>query len=67
MEKKTSALTPPYGRFLIRLTKPFPDFDFSFIKPVRRRAVRTKSIGRVEARHPGSHASSARRVTGKRL
>lgn len=39
MEKKTNTLTPPYGRFLIRLTRPFPDFDFSFIKPVRRRAV----------------------------
>ena len=39
MEKKTNTLTPPYGRFLVRLTKPFPDFDFSFIKPVRRTAV----------------------------
>lgn len=32
-------LTPPYGRYLIRLTRPFPDFDFSFIKPVRQQAV----------------------------
>ena len=39
MEEKTKDLTPPYGRFLIRLTRPFPDFDFSFIKPVRQRAV----------------------------
>jgi len=39
MDKKTNALTPPYGRFLIRLTRPFPNFDFSFIKPVRRTAV----------------------------
>lgn len=31
--------TPPYGRFLVRLTRPFPNFDFSFIKPVRQRAV----------------------------
>ena len=31
--------TPLYGRLLIRLTKPFPNFDFSFIKPVRRKAV----------------------------
>ena len=38
MEKKVNELTPPYGR-LVRLIKPFPDFDFSFIKPVRRRAV----------------------------
>ena len=44
MEKKTSALTPPYGRFLIRLTRPFPDFDFSFIKPVRRRAVKLLNL-----------------------
>ena len=39
MEKRTESLTPPYGRYLSRLTKPFPDFDFSFIKPVRRTAV----------------------------
>ena len=39
MEEKTRDLTPPYGRVLIRLTRPFPDFDFSFIKPVRQRAV----------------------------
>ena|GEM_PF-4743453 len=38
MEKK-SALTPQYGRFLIWLKRPFPDFDFSFIKPVRRWTV----------------------------
>jgi len=39
MEAKSSELTPLYGRLLIRLTKPFPNFDFSFIKPVRRKAV----------------------------
>ena len=39
MEEKTKDLTPPYGRFLIRLTRPFPDFDFSFIKPGRQKAV----------------------------
>jgi ubiquinone/menaquinone biosynthesis C-methylase UbiE len=39
MEGKTKDLTPPYGRFLIRLMRPSPDFDFSFIKPVRQRAV----------------------------
>ena len=39
MEEKTRDLTPPYGRVLFRLTRPFPDFDFSFIKPVRQRAV----------------------------
>ncbi|MBE2219378.1 MAG: methyltransferase domain-containing protein [Ignavibacteria bacterium] len=31
-------LTPAYGK-LIRLIKGFPDFDFSFIKPVRKKAV----------------------------
>jgi precorrin-6B methylase 2 len=33
-------LTPPYARYLVRLTRPFPDFDVSFIKPVRAEAVR---------------------------
>lgn len=32
-------LTPPYARYLVRLTRPFPDFDFSFIKPLRQKAV----------------------------
>lgn len=31
--------TPPYVRFLGRLIRPFPNFDFFFIKPVRRKAV----------------------------
>ena len=39
MQEKTKDLTPPYGRFLTRLARPFPDFDFWFIKPVRQRAV----------------------------
>ncbi len=39
MEKQDKELTPLYGRLLIELTKPFPNFDFSFIKPVRRKAV----------------------------
>lgn len=30
---------PVYVRILSRVTRPFPDFDFSFIKPVRQRAV----------------------------
>jgi SAM-dependent methyltransferase len=34
-----SADTPLYVRLLSRLVEPFPDFDFGFIKPVRRRAV----------------------------
>jgi SAM-dependent methyltransferase len=32
-------LTPPYARYLVHLIRPFPDFDFSFIKPLRRKAV----------------------------
>ena len=39
MKVKAKDLTPLYGRYLVRLTKPFPDFDFSFIKPVRQKAV----------------------------
>jgi SAM-dependent methyltransferase len=31
--------TPLYFRFLAWLLRPFPDFDFGFIKPVRARAV----------------------------
>jgi ubiquinone/menaquinone biosynthesis C-methylase UbiE len=31
--------TPLYFRLLTRLLRPFPDFDFDFIKPVRARAV----------------------------
>ncbi|HYL15203.1 MAG TPA: methyltransferase domain-containing protein [Terriglobales bacterium] len=32
-------LTPPYARYLVHLIRPFPDFDPSFIKPLRRKAV----------------------------
>jgi ubiquinone/menaquinone biosynthesis C-methylase UbiE len=37
MEEKK--VRPLYGRVLSWVTRPFPDFDFSFIKPVRQRAV----------------------------
>lgn len=33
-------LTPPYARYLVRLIRPFPNWDFFFIKPMRQRAVR---------------------------
>lgn len=36
---KDKTLTPPYARYLVRLTRPFPDFDFFFIKPLRKKAV----------------------------
>jgi len=39
MKEKRKDLTPPYARYLVRLTRPFPDFDFSFIKPLRQKAV----------------------------
>ena len=37
MEEKKAP--PLYVRVLSKVTRPFPDFDFSFIKPVRQRAV----------------------------
>ena len=36
-----SELTPPYGRYLIPLVRPFPNWDFFFIKKIRQRAVRS--------------------------
>ena len=39
MADQTQQNTPLYGRLLIRLTKPVPNFDLGFIKPVRRKAV----------------------------
>lgn len=36
---RTKSQVPPYAKYLVHLTRPFPDFDFSFIKPVRRKAV----------------------------
>ncbi len=32
-------LTPPYFRYLVHLIRPFPNFDFFFIKPPRQKAV----------------------------
>ncbi len=44
MKETTKDSTPPYGRYLVRLARPFPDFDFSFIKPVRQKAVESLSL-----------------------
>jgi len=33
-------LTPPYFRCLVHLIRPFPNFDFFFIRPLRQKAVR---------------------------
>jgi SAM-dependent methyltransferase len=38
MAQERKDRTPPYG-YLVRLFRPFPDFDFFFIKPVRQKAV----------------------------
>ncbi len=35
----TRERTPPYFRYLVRVIRPFPDFDFAFIRPLRARAV----------------------------
>ena len=35
---------PLYARYLVYLTRPFPDFDFSFIKPVRQKAVESLNL-----------------------
>jgi SAM-dependent methyltransferase len=32
--------TPPYARYLVRLARPFPNFDLAFMRPLRRKAVR---------------------------
>lgn len=37
---------PPYARHLSRLVRHFPDFDFFFIKPVRRKAVDWLHLGK---------------------
>lgn len=36
---KKEVKDPIYARYLVYLTRPFPDFDFFFIKPIRRKAV----------------------------
>ena len=35
----SASLTPGYFRAMIRLIRPFPDFDIAFIKPLRARGV----------------------------
>ena len=32
-------LTPPYARFLVHFIRPFPNFDFFFIKSLREKAI----------------------------
>ena len=40
------AKDPLYARYLVYLTRPFPDFDFSFIRPVRHKAVELLQLRR---------------------
>jgi SAM-dependent methyltransferase len=44
MKDNRKDLTPPYFRYLIHLIRPFPDFDFSGIKPVRQKAVKLLNL-----------------------
>lgn len=39
MKQATRPQTPPYVHYLDRITRHFPNFDFFFIKSVRRRAA----------------------------
>lgn len=41
---RTETKDPLYARYLVYLTRPFPDFDFSFIKPVRQKAVKLLNL-----------------------
>ena len=41
---RTGAKDPLYARYLVYLTRPFPDFDFSFIKPVRQKAIKSLNL-----------------------
>ena len=44
MKEKRKDLTPPYFRYTVRLIRPFPDFDWSGIKPVRQKAVKLLNL-----------------------
>jgi ubiquinone/menaquinone biosynthesis C-methylase UbiE len=41
----THEVTPRYFRYLVRLIRPFPDFDFAFVKPLRAKAVALLDLG----------------------
>lgn len=50
MKKNRNSPEAPYAKYLSRVIRPFPDFDFFFIKPVRRMAaewLQLKPGGRV--------------------
>jgi SAM-dependent methyltransferase len=38
------ALTPLYSRLLLRIARPFPNFDMRFIKPLRAKATRSMAL-----------------------
>ncbi len=41
---KTELKDPLYVKWLVHLTRPLPNFDFGFIKPVRRKAVKLLNL-----------------------
>jgi hypothetical protein len=52
--------TPLYARLLAGLGRPFPNFDFWFIKPVRSKAAVLKRRGGSERQSPELWSRSAR-------
>lgn len=44
MKEKKEDTTPPYVRYFAPVTRPFPDFDFFFIKPLRQKAVKLLNL-----------------------
>jgi SAM-dependent methyltransferase len=53
MKNTSTEDTPLYGRLLIRFIRPFPNFDFGFIRSVRQKAVRSLNLS------PGSSVIDA--------
>ena len=54
-------LTPPYFRYLVHLIRPFPDFDFFFIKPLRQKGVQLLQL------KPGDRVLDVRLRTRRKL
>ncbi|MBA3961769.1 MAG: methyltransferase domain-containing protein [Chthoniobacterales bacterium] len=44
MQRESDRLTPLYARLLLRLTRPFPNFDVAFIGPLRARATQAMHL-----------------------
>jgi hypothetical protein len=59
--------TPLYVRLLAGLVRPFPNFDFGFIKPLRQKATALLRLGpgdfdRSDAKHQAPPRALARKV-----